>query len=75
MDPKTPVGPEEKDVRPMLSLVGAAFVAVFGALVIFYVAASAGGVRMPHRRANALFLACVLFLLAGLVLVLLGISL
>lgn len=59
----------------MLSLAGVAFVAIFGALVIFYVAASAGGGRVSHRRANALFVACVIFLVLGVCLILLEILL
>jgi hypothetical protein len=58
-----------------LSLAGVAFVAIFGALVIFFVAASAGGVRVSQRRANALFVACLLFLVVGLCLILLEIPL
>jgi hypothetical protein len=59
----------------MLSLAGVTFVVVFGALVILYVAASAGGVRVPHRRSNALFVACVICLAVGVCLILLGIPL
>ena len=59
----------------MVGWVRLALVALFAVLVAVAIVAAAGPFKVPRRAANALFVACLLSLVAGLLLVLVAVFL